>query len=185
MIKKFKDINDFIVGRSRVMILGVCFTLSPVLIEAASDDFSWKVSDVDIQEETKITTSSFDTINFELSLNEDKWHTILDELSCYHDDWDGEGAKAIQQDSIENCKKLLDVASDYSDYLDDIFPTELGSICIQWYNEDSRALVNVEISRDRMAFYADAPGKELTGLQPEMLCEGSIEKLIEALAILS
>lgn len=185
MIKPFKDIKDFIADKSRVMILGVCFTLSTVKIDASNDDFSWKVSDVNIQEETKITTSSCDRVNFELILNEDKWHTILEELSNYHDDWDSEGAKAIQQATIENCKELLEVTSSYSYYLDDIFPTELGTICIQWYNVDSKALVNAEISPYRMAFYADVPGKEMVGLQPEMLCDVSIEKLREALAILS
>lgn len=187
MNKPFKKISDFVIKKSSVTILGVCFLLSPVDTDASStinDDWT-TAEDVSYREDTVTTTSSSDKIEFELKSVQDKWIDILDEISQYPDNWDAEGANAIEKDTIDNCIKILNATSRYHAFLNDIFPTELGSLCIQWYNSSTEALINAEISPDRVAFYADMPDMNMIELKPEKFHKDSIDKLAKALAILS
>lgn len=187
MNKPFKKISDFVIKKSSVTILGVCFLLSPVDADASStiNDEWMSAEDVSYREDTITTTSTSDKIEFELKSVQDKWMVILDEISQYPDNWDAEGAKAIEKDTIDNCIKTLNATSTYHSYLNDIFPTELGTLCIQWYNSSTEALVNAEISPDRIAFYADRPNQDLIESKPEMFHKDSIDKLSNALALLS
>lgn len=129
-------------------------------------------------------TESYESVEFELADNQDKWQTILDNLAEYPDNWDDEGARAISPATIENCRHLLTATSKYKASLDDIFPTELGTVCIQWYNDATNSLVNTEIASDRMAFYADIPGGDLYDFKPAPYGKDSVDKLAQILETL-
>lgn len=185
MNKPYKEIYDFMIEKSRVMILGVYFMLAPVATQASNENIIWQQSITDdYTNGTGSSTASYNSIEFQLVNATDKWQSVLDELSQYPDNWDAEGAKAISAVTIANCKIILNDTSKYESLLDDIFPTELGSLCMQWYNADTKALVNAEVASDRMAFYADAPEMELLELRPSAFREDSIDKLVAALEIL-
>lgn len=184
MNKPYKEIKDFIestVKKSKVVILGVCFLLTPIATDASIDYSKHSFQNVEVTGEPMPFTASYETVEFELSSNQDKWQTILDELAEYSDNWDAEGARAISQTTIDNCRLILKDTIRYEALLDDIFPTELGTVCIQWYSNSSDGLVNTEVSPDRMAFYANVPGKGLDGLRPTAFGKESIDKLVEAL----
>lgn len=129
-------------------------------------------------------TESYESVEFELAYNQDKWQTILDNLAEYPDNWDDEGASSISPATIENCRHLLAATSKYKASLDDIFPTELGTVCIQWYNDATNSLVNTEIASDRMAFYADIPGGDLYDFKPAPYGKDSVDKLAQILETL-
>lgn len=188
MNKPYKEIKDFInstVGKSKVVILGVCFLLTPVATNASVGFSEHSFQNVGGGEEALPVTASYETVEFELSDNQDKWNVILDELAEYPDNWDAEGARAISQATIDNCRQILKDTARYEALLDDIFPTELGTLCIQWYNSSSDGLVNTEVAPDRMAFYADVPGIDLYSFRPAPFGKDSIEKLVAALETLS
>ena len=180
MKKPYKDIRDFIestVKKSKVVILGVCFMLSPVALEASSDYQEHSFENVEVVGEALPVTESYEAVEFELSDNQDSWQIILDNLAEYPDNWDGEGAKAVNPATIENCRHLLHATSKYKALLDDVFPTELGTVCLQWFDDDTESLVNAEISPDRMAFYADVPGRDVYDFKPAPFGKYSIDEL--------
>lgn len=192
MNKQFKEVKDLIKSIAKpatVVILGVYFMLTPVMSEAADcPEHSFQNDEVTGEAVTTVT-ASFDSVDFELADNQedtqDKWNSMLDDLAEYTDDWDGEGARAIQPATIANCRKLLNETSKYEALLDDIFPTDLGTVCIQWYKPSTDALVNAEIAPDRMAFYADEPGKDLYDFPPKTYGKESVYTLVSVLGGLS
>lgn len=119
--------------------------------------------------------------SFEFSESDNMWQLLLDDLSEYSDNWDAEGARAISPDTIVNCRKLLKATSKYNTLLDDIFTTTFGTVCIQWYKPSTDALVNAEIAIDRMAFYADEPGRDLYDFRPASYCTTAIDQLTTVL----
>lgn len=186
MKKPYKDILDFVVKKSTVVILGVQFVLSDVSadVSAASiPDCSFE--SVDSIEEVMPVKTSIGCLDFELTDNQNKWEIILDELSEYSDNWDGEGARAINPATIDNCRVIVKDTARYESLLDDIFPTAFGTVCLQWYKPSTDALVNAEIAPDKMAFYADEPGRDLYNLPPMAFGKEAIHKLISALESLS
>lgn len=188
MNKPYKEIKDLLkptVEKATVLILGVCFSLTSVSSEAAVDCSERSFQNVEDVEEAASVTASYETVEFELSDNQDKWQTALDELAEYPDNWDGEGSRAIKPATITNCRSLLNDTYKYRTILDDIFPTELGTVCIQWYDKQTDALINAEIAPDRIAFYADVPGKDFNDFKPAPYGKESIDKLLAVLGSLS
>lgn len=184
MNKQYKEIKDLL-KKTKVVILGVCFSLTPVASEASIDCTEHSFQNGEAVEEALPVTASYENVEFELSDNQDKWQTILDELAEYPDNWDAEGARAISQATIDNCRRILMASIKYMVLLDDIFPTELGTVCIQWYDKSTDALINAEIAPDRIAFYADVPGKNLYDFKPAPYGKESIDKLVAVLESLS
>ncbi len=187
MNKKYKEIKDLIkstVEKTKIEILGVCFLLTPVASEASLDSSDRSFQNVEVAEEAAPVTASNGTVEFQLSDNQDKWDVILEELAEYHDNWDGEGARAINSATIDNCRHILKHTARYETLLEDIFPTEFGTVCIQWYSS-SDGLVNAEVAPDRIAFYAYEPGKDLVDFRPVAFGKEPIDHLVAALESLS
>lgn len=65
--------------------------------------------------------------------------------------WDGEEADAIDSRSAMNCRKLLLYKNARVNYIDAIYPTPGGSICIDWRKNGAK--LSAEINGDRMAYY--------------------------------
>ncbi len=188
MNKPFKEIKDLIsstVKKSKIEILGVCFLLTPMASEASLDFSEHSFQNVEVVEEATSVTASNGTVEFQLSDNQDKWNVILDELAEYPDNWDGEGARAINSATIDTCRQILEDTARYESLLDDIYPTEFGTICLQWHSSPSDGLVNAEVASDRMAFYAHEPGKELYSLNPVAFGKEPIDQLVAAIESLS
>lgn len=188
MNRPFKEIKDILkssVKKTEVVILGVCFFLTPVESDASVEFSGHSFKNVEVSEEPSPVTASCGPVEVQLSDNQDKWQTVLDELAEYPDNWDAEGARAISKATIDNCRRVLKETVMYESLLDDIFPTEFGTVCLQWYKPSTDALVNAEIAPDRMAFYSDEPGRDLYNLRPAAFGKETIDKLVAALQSLS
>lgn len=85
-----------------------------------------------------------------------KWNNELDELAEYEDDWDGDGAMAVQADTIVTAREVLKATNAVIGFLSDIFPTPLGTVCLEWKHDCK--IVNVEVTRERIAYYVDKFG---------------------------
>lgn len=75
-------------------------------------------------------------------------------LLLLEDDWDGEGAYAIDKGAAMNCHKFLELKRSHVEYISDIYPTPSGTICIDWNIEGN--IVSAEISHIQIAFYCEA-----------------------------
>lgn len=108
-----------------------------------------------------------------------KLNALLAEYAEYENDWDGEGARSIKAKSIENVSTLLNLIKENRlRFPDDILPTELGTLCVEWSNGPHGSLLNAEISHNRMAFYFDRPGDELKSLKPDAFNHTNLDKLL-------
>lgn len=102
---------------------------------------------------------------------------MIDSFANYTDNWDGEDAKGIAPATISNCKEISRVMTFANEYFDDIFPTELGTLCMQWYNSKNEAMVNAEVSASRIAFYLDVPDVNFEEVRPVAFSKESLDKL--------
>ena len=111
----------------------------------------------------------------------DKWDEMLEELSQYPDNWDGDDAREVKKETITNCRDILQKTLVYKGFLNDIYPTEFGTICIQWHRVSDDRLVNVEVAPNRIAFYGDIPGKVHISQPTILFSDDSVRKLISVL----
>jgi len=107
---------------------------------------------------------------------------LLDEFSSYKDNWDGEGAFAIQETTISNCRKIIEHSKNHISFLTDVYATELGTICMQWHNFENDNLINAEISPSKIAFYFDRPRHELFDFPPVEFNELSLKELTDLIS---
>lgn len=82
-----------------------------------------------------------------------QWEEEIDDIVALPDDWDEEGSSAILPGTADNCKSVLKDTAVFVKYLDTIYPTPFGTICIEWKLPDG--FLNVELSGKSMAFYHD------------------------------
>ena len=82
-----------------------------------------------------------------------QWTEKLDEFKEYGDDWDGESALAVRSETIATAKELLQGTATHLDYLSEIYPTPLGTVCLEWKYDG--ATINAEVARRRIAYYID------------------------------
>lgn len=67
------------------------------------------------------------------------------------DGWDGDEAENIDDMVGKNCRELLSYSKSKPQYIDALYPTPVGSICIDWIHKGSK--ISAEISSGQIAFY--------------------------------
>lgn len=72
--------------------------------------------------------------------------------------WDGDDAEAIECESAINCRELLSRRKAKVEYVEIVYPSPSGSICIDWRNRGAK--VSLELCREKMAFYYTSSDKE-------------------------
>lgn len=72
--------------------------------------------------------------------------------------WDGEDAEDIAADVSRNCRELLSYANSKPQYIECLYPTPIGTICIDWKHMGAK--VSAEISSRQMAFYYVSANQE-------------------------
>lgn len=72
--------------------------------------------------------------------------------------WDGDDAEAIERVSAMNCRELLSRRKAKVEYVEVVYPSPSGSICIDWRNRGAK--VSLELCRTKMAFYYISSDKE-------------------------
>lgn len=82
-----------------------------------------------------------------------QWEKEIDNIAALPDDWDKEGSSAILPGTTDNCKSVLKDTAVFVKYLDTIYTTPFGTVCIEWKLPDG--FLNVELSGKSMAFYHD------------------------------
>lgn len=106
----------------------------------------------------------------------------LAEFYDYDENWDGEGASKVQEATIDNCREVLKMVAFANEYFDDMFATELGTICLQWYKKETDTLINAEISPNKLSFYYDRSRDEIIGFKPEVFGPESKDNLAKYIA---
>lgn len=107
-----------------------------------------------------------------------QWTNELDELKGYDYDWDGEGALAIRSETIATVKDILQGTIAHIRCLTEIFPTNLGSVCLEWKYDG--ATITAEVARRRIAYYIDkfSDGSDVSEYYK---AEGITQELIDSL----
>lgn len=75
----------------------------------------------------------------------------ISELGDLPSNWDGEDSEAVDSLSAINCRNLISYKKAKVNYIEAIYPTPNGSICIDWKNKGGK--LSVEINNNRMAYY--------------------------------
>lgn len=84
----------------------------------------------------------------------------LHNLSLLPQGWDGDDADKVKTDAALNCRMLIASRLARIDMIDDIYPTPMGNICIDWLNNGNKT--SIEVGESRMAFYyTSADRKEI------------------------
>lgn len=81
-------------------------------------------------------------------------------------DWDGDGAFPVSEDVAENCRKLIEATKSHVELISEIYPTPVGSICIDW--NIGSIIVSAEFGEQQMAFYCEDPSGMFSFDSPTM-----------------
>ena len=117
-----------------LLIIMLTFTLSPVQAMPISMD--------SLEDCTEIVVANV----------AGKYYDKLEKLSTLEDDWDGEGAKAVNKQAIENVRHLIEMLPQ-SVLLADfrLFPSELGAVSIKLKTD--KGAVRSEIGDSVFSYY--------------------------------
>lgn len=107
----------------------------------------------------------------------DEWIQQLERFRDLPDNWDGEGGRSVNPQTIDNCANILRAVAFANHYFESISVTELGSLCLLWYDKVSDGILNAEVGRSKMSFYAHLKGEELFDYPSATLNEESISAL--------
>lgn len=119
------------------------------------------------QKFVKIIDDSYTLDKFEMISLE------MESLSQMEEGWDGEDASAITKESVYNCRYLLSFRRSLPQFLDIVYPTPYGTICIDWSKNGNK--VSAEVSDKEFGFYfisSDRKGQldsEIMGFNEENL----------------
>lgn len=72
--------------------------------------------------------------------------------------WDGDDADSIERLSAMNCREILARRNARTEYVDVIYPTPSGSICVDWKNNGAK--VSLELCNSKLAFYYVSANKD-------------------------
>lgn len=163
-----------------VAMLAISVSSVPMNASFRYDDYP------SIAKELVAKATNIDSQGWKIVLTNSKYQELeqlLLQSREYCDDWDGEGAKAVQPEAINNVSTILNrLMSDGLRLPDDILPTEFGTLCIEWSDGPSGQLLNAEISEDRMAFYFDRPGEKLISYRPDSFNRQNQDNLLRFVA---
>lgn len=81
----------------------------------------------------------------------EEWMEELENYRTVPENWNYEGAYAPQQDAITHLQNIITQFKDFTDNIDDIYPTPLGSLVITWITKDGH--VNAKVSSTSISFY--------------------------------
>lgn len=97
------------------------------------------------QEFVKIIDDSYTIDKFEMACLE------MESLTLMEDGWDGEDALVITKESVYNCRYLLSFRRSLPQFIDIVYPTSYGTICINWSKNGNK--VSAEVSNKEFGFY--------------------------------
>lgn len=184
----FDDIKDSytqVEHKVKVMIAGLCVGASLIISDVAMPHEyifqEYSDSRIEQMERQKPIELNFSVLTRGMEFN--KWHDMIDEIAALPDNWDDDGAIAIDATTINDCRQIIFAAKGFLKNLYDISPTELGSVCMQWYNKENKNLLNVEVARHSMAYYLDRPGHELISFKSHRISSDTIEALTHSIKL--
>lgn len=184
----FDDIKETytqVKHKVKVMIAGLCVGASLIISDIAiSHEYRFQeYSDSRIEQMERQKPIELDVSVLTHSIESNKWYDMINEIAALPDNWDEEGAMAIDPTTIDDCKQIIFAAEGFLNNLYDISPTELGSVCMQWYNKENNNLLNVEVACHTMAYYLDRPGHELISLKSQRISSDTIEALTHSIKL--
>ncbi|MDE6095273.1 MAG: hypothetical protein K2G52_03705 [Muribaculaceae bacterium] len=169
----------------KVMIAGLCvgaFLIMPNLPLPKEYKFQ-EYSDSRIEQLERQNPVELNVSVLTLDAEPNKWYDMIDEIANLPENWDEDGAKAVDATTIDDCRQIIRAADGLLDNLCDISPTELGSVCMQWYNKDNNNLLNVEVACHTMAYYLDRPAQEFISVKSQHISSDSIDTLIHSIKL--
>lgn len=128
--------------------------LAMARVGGASEDVQTLVSRFYGNDETFVTQLARD----EAIENYEKSSFEIYDLLQLTEGWDGEDAENIEDAVTLNCRELLSYANSRPQYIEGLYPTPIGSICIDWRHQGAK--VSAEISSQKMAFYYVSANRE-------------------------
>ena len=103
---------------------------------------------------------------------------LLDEIENFGslpDNWDGEGANKIHEQTVVNCCYMARCAVDYLT-IPDVDPNPNGTISFEWYTVEG--LAYLEVGRTQFSLFVEAHGEVVLSLKDEISARvGSIANL--------
>lgn len=143
----------------KVVIAGLTVLASSVVAHAASmppDFTSEPISIVNtyIVDDSAIPQNYISTLLPEKIHIQDattKWLKELDEIAKIEENWDGEGASAVQSGAVKNCRLIIDFTIKAINKLEEIYPTPFGSLCMEWTL--TNGYLNAEVSMNGIGFF--------------------------------
>ncbi len=125
-------------------------TINPVSmakVDGASEDMLTSIARLFSHDDSYVSIWNMneDLDNFENSVFE------IFNLRNMDEGWDGDDAEKIDGQTADNCRLLLSHAKSIPDFIELIYPTPSGNICIDWHS--NKAKVSAELSRKHIAFY--------------------------------
>jgi len=81
----------------------------------------------------------------------EEWDREISELAELGDDWDAEGAAAVQPEAVQLCRDIISETQSALSSLTEIYPTPFGSLCMEW--KIGPGYVNAEVSAAGISFF--------------------------------
>lgn len=172
-----------IIRRALTVMLGSFVIAASAVVNIAPPSQYPEVDGISVQrtmvsgQQPEVTDAAFELEQKAERAVTQRWMATVDELASMPDNWDGEGAKAVPGEIADNARMVIEATRDNIDCLDDIYPTELGTLCMQWKSTGGSDRVNAEIGRTRMAFYTHIAGLEFVAKKPTALDEALIRDM--------
>ena len=97
-----------------------------------------------------------------------RFEQLLDAIKNFGrlpDNWDGEGAHAIQEQTVENCCDMARWAVDCLT-VPDVDPHPNGTISFEWYTGEG--LAYLEVGRTQFSLFVEVHGKVVLSLKDEI-----------------
>ena len=158
-VSNFKSAYLQIKTNLRVVIAGLTILASSVVASATSIPPDFTQEPISVTNTYIVDDSAIPQNYISILLPEairiqdaaDKWLNELDEIATLEEDWDGEGASAVQSGAVENCRLIINNTLKAIKKLEEIYPTPFGSLCMEWTL--TNGYLNAEVSMNGIGFF--------------------------------